>query len=201
MVTIGFKSLALAFLLLAMLGNINAVSTNQKSAMQLRAAGPVIDDETFVNYARSFVATRTVSEDDGENEADLLKRAHHKKCAQDYECGYKRYCSTKRHRCYRKLRIRQHCSRDAACRSGYCGRRTHGCALKKSNGRKCFNANAACKSGYCDPTTNTCQDQGQTGDQCTKNTDCKSGTCINGKCTDNGSPTSTNTPPVESGKA
>lgn len=120
-----------------------------------------------------------------------------------FDCPSDRYCSTKRHKCFRKLKLKKSCSRDYACRTGYCGRVSHGCARKKTEGRKCFASNAACNSGYCDSATGQCSSLAEESGKCHENSGCKSGYCkANGQCgTDTGPNPPDPEPPQPTGRS
>lgn len=118
-------------------------------------------------------------------DAQIEARGH---CDSDSDCGSERYCSTKRHKCYRKIKDYNRCSRDAACHSGYCCETEDVCKPKRHNGERCHNNDGACESGYCSVVTNKCRHQAGKGDKCRVDQGCKGQlSCVNGTCKHAGS--------------
>lgn len=110
------------------------------------------------------------------------------RCDNDSNCDSNQYCSSTRHKCYRKIHDYNRCSRDAACGSGYCCESDSLCKPQRENGDKCHGNDNACGSGYCSVVSNKCREPAQKGDSCRVDQGCKGNlSCVNGTCKHSGS--------------
>lgn len=119
------------------------------------------------------------------DDAEIEARGH---CDSDSQCDSHQYCSSRRNKCYRKLRDYHHCIRDGACGSGYCCESESVCKPKRENGDRCHNNDGACDSGYCSVVSDRCRHKAGKGDKCRVDQGCKGElSCVNGTCKHSGS--------------